>query len=199
MTTVFRPSTPARFAGRTEPIGSEMAKDDEFTTFAEAATAPLLRLGWLLTADHDRAQDLAQSALMRTYISWNRITSDDPLGYARKIMVNLHTDWLRRRPWREGSRAQVPERASPHDSHSAVEDRMALVLALQSLSRRERATVVLRYYTDLSAAETAQIMGVSVGTVKSVCSRALHKLRVDPALGAASRSTIHAQPHVTSA
>jgi RNA polymerase sigma-70 factor (sigma-E family) len=159
-----------------------MAKDDEFTAFAQSATGSLLRLGWLLTADGHQAQDLVQSALVRTYVAWNRITGDDPLAYTRKIMVNVHNDWLRRRPWRERSRDQVPERPVTRDAHSSVEDRAALVQALQSLSRRERTTVVLRYYIDLSETETAQTMGVSVGTVKSVSCRALRKLRIDPAL-----------------
>lgn len=157
-----------------------MPRDDEFTAFAQSATASLLRLGWLLTADGHQAQDLVQSALVRTYVAWNRITGDDPLAYTRKIMVNVHNDWSRRRPWRERSRDQLPERPATRDAHGGVEDRVALVQALQSLSRRERTAVVLRYYVNLSEAETAQIMGVSAGTVTSVCSRGLRKLRIDP-------------------
>lgn len=165
-------------------------RDEGFVEFAGAATPSLLGLGWLLTGDRQQAQDLAQSALVRTYTSWSRIRNDDALAYTRRIMVNLHTDWLRRMPWLERSAAQVPDRQSRTDDHGTVETRMALVAALQSLSRRERATVVLRYYVDLSEAETAHLLGVSVGTVKSVCSRALRKLRVDPALD--STSTISA-------
>lgn len=163
----------------------------DFDEFAAAATQPLLRLGWLLTGDAEQAQDLAQNTLIRAYGAWHRVRHDDALGYARRIMVNLHTDWLRRRPWREQSRAEVPDAPAgagmhgggPHDGgHGAVEDRAALVAALQSLTRRERAAIVLRYYVDLSEQQTAQTLGVSVGTVKSVCSRALAKLRVSPAL-----------------
>ena len=159
-------------------------RDEEFVEFAATATPALLRLGWLLTGVRQQAQDLAQSALMRTYTSWNRIRNDDALAYARKVTVNLHTDWLRRRPWLERSRADLPERQARADDHGTVEARMALVTALQSLGRRERAIGVLRYYVDLSEAETAQILGISPGTVKSVCSRALRKLRVSPALAA---------------
>jgi RNA polymerase sigma-70 factor (sigma-E family) len=176
----------------------------DFDEFAAAATQPLLRLGWLLTGDAEQAQDLAQNTLVRTYGAWHRVRHaeissgdvgrDDALAYARRVMVNLHTDWLRRRPWREQPRAEVPEPGGHdgrhhsghhggHDGgHGAVEDRAALVAALQSLTRRERAAVVLRYYVDLSEQQTAQTLGVSVGTVKSVCSRALAKLRNSPAL-----------------
>ncbi|GAA3189495.1 SigE family RNA polymerase sigma factor [Dactylosporangium siamense] len=165
----------------------------DFDEFAAAAAKPLLRLGWLLTGDANQAQDLAQSTLIRTYGAWHRVRHDDALSYARRIMVNLHTDWLRRRPWREQPRADLHDGnhrgnhrgdlSGGHDGgHGAVEDRAALVAALQSLTRRERAAIVLRYYVDLSEQQTAQTLGVSVGTVKSVCSRALAKLRVSPAL-----------------
>lgn len=162
----------------------------DFDEFAAAAAQPLLRLGWLLTGDAEQAQDLAQNTLIRTYGAWHRVRHDDALSYARRVMVNLHTDWLRRRPWREQPRAEVPDTggrdgglSGGHDGgHGAVEDRAALVAALQSLTRRERAAIVLRYYVDLSEQQTALTLGVSVGTVKSVCSRALAKLRVSPAL-----------------
>ena len=158
----------------------------DFDEFAAAAAQPLLRLGWLLTGHAEQAQDLAQNTLIRTYGAWHRVRHDDALSYARRVMVNLHTDWLRRRPWREQPRAELPDtdgRDGGHDGgNGAVEDRAALVAALQSLTRRERAAIVLRYYVDLSEQQTAQTLGVSVGTVKSVCSRALAKLRVSPAL-----------------
>ncbi|MEU0552547.1 SigE family RNA polymerase sigma factor [Dactylosporangium sp. NPDC006015] len=154
----------------------------DFDDFATAATQPLLRLGWLLTGDAEQAQDLAQQTLIRTYGAWHRVRHDDALSYARRVMVNLHTDWLRRRPWREQARAEVPDTGAHDGGHGAVEDRAALVAALQSLTRRERAAIVLRYYVDLSEQQTAQTLGVSVGTVKSVCSRALAKLRTSPAL-----------------
>jgi RNA polymerase sigma-70 factor (sigma-E family) len=154
----------------------------DFDEFAAAATQPLLRLGWLLTGHAEQAQDLAQTTLIRTYGAWHRVRHDDALSYARRVMVNLHTDWLRRRPWREQPRAELPDTGGPDGGHGAIEDRAALVAALQSLTRRERAAIVLRYYVDLSEQQTAQTLGVSVGTVKSVCSRALAKLRVSPAL-----------------
>lgn len=152
-------------------------RDDAFDEFAAAATQPLLRLGWLLSGNAEQAQDLAQAALVRTFGAWHRVRQDDALAYARRVLVNLHTDWLRRRPWREQPAGTLPDRAAPQRDHDAVDDRMSLVAALQRLTRRERATVVLRYYVDLSEGETADTLGVSVGTVKSVSSRALAKLR----------------------
>ncbi|MEV0127255.1 sigma factor [Dactylosporangium sp. NPDC050688] len=123
----------------------------DFDEFAAAATQPLLRLGWLLTGHAEQPQDLAQTTLIRTYGAWHRVRHDDALSYARRVMVNLHTDWLRRRPWREQPRADLPAEGTGHDGgHGAVEDRAALVAALQSLTRRERAAIVLRYYVDLS-------------------------------------------------
>ncbi|WP_238018416.1 SigE family RNA polymerase sigma factor [Dactylosporangium sp. AC04546] len=154
----------------------------DFDEFAAAAARPLLRLGWLLSGSAEQAQDLAQTALVRTYTAWHRVREEDALAYARRVLVNLHTDWLRRRPWREVALAEPPELAAADPGHTAVEERAALIAALQTLSRKERAAVVLRYYADLSERETAQTLGVSVGTVKSVCSRALAKLRASPLL-----------------
>ena len=113
-------------------------RDAEFTEFAGTATPRLLRLGWLLTGDRQQAQDLVQSALMRTYISWQRIRNDDAKAYTRKILVNLHTDWLRRRFWLERSVPELPHDPDGGDRVGRVEARMALIAALQSLSRRER-------------------------------------------------------------
>ena len=165
-----------------------MAVGDDFAEFAGAATAPLLRLAWLLTGHREQAQDLVQSALVRTFTRWNRIDRPDALAYTRRIVVNLHTDWLRRRPWREQGHARVPERPAPGDGPEAVLDRAALMAMLRRLSRRERATLVLRYYIDLSEADTARTLGVSVGTGKSVSSRALAKLRQDPEWAGPHRS-----------
>jgi RNA polymerase sigma-70 factor (sigma-E family) len=165
--------------------------ETEFAEFAGPATARLLRLAWLLTGDRHQAQDLVQSALVRTYTSWHRIRDDDAMAYTRKIVVNLHTDWLRRRFWLERSVPEVPAVPDEADGVRRVESRMALVAALQSLGRRERTVVVLRYYLDLSEAETAETLGVTTGTVKSTASRALRKLRTNPHL-ADSHPLLHA-------
>lgn len=165
--------------------------ETEFAEFAGPATPRLLRLAWLLTGDRHQAQDLVQSALVRTYTSWHRIRDDDAMAYTRRIVVNLHTDWLRRRFWLERSVPEVPAVPDEADGVRRVESRMALVAALQSLGRRERTVVVLRYYLDLSEAETAETLGVSAGTVKSTASRALRRLRTNPHL-ADSHPLLHA-------
>lgn len=157
-------------------------RDTEFVEFAGSATPRLLRLGWLLTGDRHQAQDLVQSTLVRTYTSWHRIRDEDAFAYTRRILVNLHTDWLRRRFWLERSVPDIPDQPAPADGHGAVDARMALVAALQSLSRRERSVVVLRYYMDLSEAETAETLRLSVGAVKSFAWRGLRKLRDSPHL-----------------
>src|SRR5438309_10661234 len=98
----------------------------------------LHRVAYLLTADSGQAEELTQNALARTYAAWRRIRNDDAYAYARRVLVNLHTDWWRARAG-----------------------------ALQGLTRRERAVIVHRYFLDLTEQQTARELGVSVGTVKS--------------------------------
>lgn len=157
------------------------AANDGFAQFMHGNAQRLGRVAYLLTGDVSRAEELAQEALARTYRSWHRVRSDDAYGYARRVLVNLHTDWWRRR-WREHSVPQVPERSGSGDPTDTAADRDALKRALRTLTARERAVVVLRFYLDLSEAQTAAELGVSPGTVKSTTSRALRKLRVSPTL-----------------
>lgn len=148
------------------------------------ATSGLARTAWLLTGDREQARDLVQTALTRTYAAWGRVRREDAHAYARRVLVNAHTDWRRRRPWREHPTAidvEPPARPGPGGA-DLVDERAALVAALRTLARRERAVVVLRYYADLSEAETADALGISRGAVKSLASRALAKLRVCPEL-----------------
>ena len=126
-----------------------------------------------------------QEALVRTYGAWSRIQNDDPAAYARRVLVNARTDsWRRRR--QEHLVEEPPEPPpTPRDPVAVIDERLALVSALRSLSGRERAVIVLRYFVDLSEADTAAELGVSVGTVKSTASRALAKLRDESAVAAA--------------
>ncbi|MEV7332256.1 SigE family RNA polymerase sigma factor [Micromonospora sp. NPDC093244] len=153
-----------------------MARGDaEFVEFAQAATARLVHAAFLMTGDHHRAEDAAQTALVRTYASWSRIRDDDAYGYARRILVNHLVDgW--RRPLREYPTEQVPEQRRD-DVADEVVTRRWLTASLGALSPRERAIVVLRYYFDLPEAQVARELAISVGTVKSTSSRALEKLR----------------------
>ena len=155
------------------------AVDEEFSAFVAARSRHLLHAAHLLTGDRHRAEDLLQTALTRAYLRWDRI--DEPEGYVRRTMVNAHTDWWRRKPWREQSTDEVPEVAGPDDAAS-YDVRDAVLSALATLSGRQRAVVVLRYYEGLSEAEIAAALGCSAGTVKSAASRAMAKLREHPGL-----------------
>jgi RNA polymerase sigma-70 factor (sigma-E family) len=159
----------------TQPIDPDRS-DAEFTAFVTASSARLLRTAWLLTLNREQAQDLVQLAYVKTFAVWRRVRRDDAESYARRVLVNSHIDWWRRAPWRERSTAQLPERAI-NNNETAIAERTALAAALRELTKRERTVVVLRYYLDISEADVAAELNVSLGTVKSTASKALAKLR----------------------
>jgi RNA polymerase sigma-70 factor (sigma-E family) len=143
----------------------------------EARQAWLLRTAFLLTGDHHSAEDLVQTTLAKVYLHWDKVHRRETVdAYARRILVNENNSvWRRAWKRREVSRARVPEQAAtdlPDDGSSA-----ALWALVQALPRRQRAVIVLRYYEELTEAETADALGISVGTVKSQASRALATLR----------------------
>lgn len=153
--------------------------DSSFEAFVAARSRHLLHTAHLLTGDRHRAEDLLQTALTRAYLRWDRI--DEPEGYVRRSLVNAHTDWWRRKPWREQVSSELPE-TPVQDGTAAYEERDAVLAALATLTGRQRAVVVLRYYEGLSEAEIAAALGCSTGTVKSAASRAMTKLRAHPGL-----------------
>ena len=154
--------------------------DDEFVQFAQVSSPRLVHAAFLLTGTRDDAEDLAQTALVRTYAAWSRVRRRGAHAYARQTLVNLVTDrW--RRPLREVATAQMPESPTRADLAEEVIDRRWLVAMLLALAPQERAVIILRHYFDLSEAETAAELKVSVGTIKSTNSRALSKLRVSAA------------------
>lgn len=160
--------------------------DEEFAGFMSASAPRLYRVAYLLAGDAAQAEELTQQALVRTYTAWARIDGGDAYGYARRILVNLHNDWWRRRFLRERPVADVPEpRRAERDPADGVAVRDGVVAALRALTRRERAVVVCRYYLDLTEQQTADELGVALGTVKSTNARALRKLRIDPHLNPA--------------
>ncbi|BFU43570.1 SigE family RNA polymerase sigma factor [Krasilnikovia sp. MM14-A1004] len=151
--------------------------DDEFVEFATASSARLQHVAFLLTGDRHEAEDAAQAALVRTYAAWARVRRRDAYAYARTVLANLVTDkW--RRPLREYATEQLPEGPVPRDLADDVTRRRWLIGALDVLSPRERAVIVLRHYVDLPEAEVARELNLSLGTVKSLNSRGLAKLRV---------------------
>lgn len=146
-----------------------------FAEFVAARQMALSRTAYLLTGDHHAAQDLVQSALVKTAAHWSRlIANGDPEAYIRRVMVNENTSWWRRRPPQPVE--HLPERGTP-DQTERADSRLALLAALGTLAPRQRAVIVLRYFEDLSEAETSEILGCSVGTVKSQTHDALARLR----------------------
>lgn len=164
-----------------EDSGPRPDPEQEFDEFAVAAWPRLRRSAYLLCGDGHLAEDLAQVSLERTYAAWRRVRRGDAHAYARKVLVNVNIDRLRRRRWRETGDTALAHLADPRDGHRATDERDELVRLLLTLSERERRVVVLRHYFDLSEADVAGELGVSPGTVKSTLSRALAKLRVSAA------------------
>jgi RNA polymerase sigma-70 factor (sigma-E family) len=154
-----------------------MAGDDpDFLEFFAAEFWPLRRVGFLLTGSWDQAEELAQEAMARTYAVWPRVRRyQRPAAYARKVLVNRHRSVLRRAVVE--ARHLVANR--PQDRHEPDfgSDGLVLWQALQQLSSRQRAGIVLRYYLDLPEAEVARLLGVPLGTVKSLVHRGLVRLR----------------------
>ena len=104
--------------------------------------------------------------------------ADDPVAYVRRVMVNTHISWWRRRRVEEYPTDEIPDQAvADHAGTSDLQDSMRR--AVDRLPQRMRAAVVLRYYEDMTEAEVADVLGVSLGTVKSTVSRAVAKLRDD--------------------
>jgi RNA polymerase sigma-70 factor (sigma-E family) len=154
----------------------------DFDEFVAARSSRLLRTAYLLTRDHALAEDLLQTALTKAWFSWSRIEGD-PEPYVRKVLVNTFASWWRRRWNGEHAYAEPPEPDPAPGGHDTADERHDLWTAMGRLPRRQRAVIVLRYVEDLTEAETARLLGVSLGTVKSQTSKALAKLRIDPALG----------------
>ena len=162
-----------------------MTDRSEFDGFVLVNSQRLLRTAFLLTRDQASAQDLLQTALVQAWRAWGRIDGD-PMPYVRRILLNAYTSSWRRR-WRgEVPTDELGDVAAP--TVGSFEERDLVWSALGRLPRRQRAVVVLRYFEDLTEAETAQVLGISVGTVKSQTSKAMSRLRVDTTLTPASAS-----------
>jgi RNA polymerase sigma-70 factor (sigma-E family) len=154
-------------------------QEQEFRRFVASRSGALLRTAYLLTGNPHDAQDLLQTALMSVARRWASITRhDQPEPYVRKAMYRHRINWWRGRSRRpEVVVERVPEHSVRGDFADDSAARWSIVDALAKLPPKQRAVVVLRYYEDRSEAETAEIMGISPGTVRSQASRALAKLR----------------------
>ena len=160
----------------------------EFRRFVAGRSPALLRTAYLLVGgDWALAEDLLQAALVKTYLAWGRIEDRGAVErYVRRTMATTATSWWRRRWTGERATAVLPEVASA-DRTGLVDEQDALWRLVRELPPRQRAVLVLRFYEDLSEADTARTLGLSVGTVKSHTSRALATLRA--ALQTSSEAT----------
>ncbi|RZU73118.1 RNA polymerase sigma-70 factor (sigma-E family) [Micromonospora kangleipakensis] len=151
--------------------------EEEFREFVAARSGALLRTAYLLAGDWATAEDLLQTALTKTYLAWKRLGGIDAIEpYARRVLVNTSTSWWRRRWHGERPTDVLPERAGVDEIEQQL-DRDALWRHLSALPARQRAVLVLRFYEDMSEAQTAALLEISPGTVKSQTSRALSTLR----------------------
>lgn len=166
----------------TTPRTAPTAQPPTFTSYVRARGPVLMRTARSLTSNPSDAEDLLQTALTKTYLAWERIEDHRALdGYVRRALLNTRTSQWRKRRVDEYAVEELPE-PDPVPGPDPAEQqavRDAMWRAVVRLPPRQRAMVVLRYYEDLSEAATAQVLGVSVGTVKSAVSRALAKLRED--------------------
>jgi RNA polymerase sigma-70 factor (sigma-E family) len=152
-------------------VGAMREDADSFDAFVRARLPHLLRFGRALTGSEHAAADLVQDALERTLVRWSQVTSDDPEGYVRRTMVNRSIS-----VWRKLGRERLTDEV-PQQRYDDPERDDALMAALRQLPPRQRAVIALRYYDDLTEAQTAAVMGCSVGTVKSQASSAMARLR----------------------
>lgn len=146
--------------------------ETDFEEFVTARSAALLRTAYLLTGSHQDAEDLVQTALIKAVPRWGRVREHEP--YVRRILVHESVSRWRRRRWRETSTESLPELGNVGVD---VDTRLVLAQALGRLSPRQRAVIVLRYFDDLTETQTADLLRISVGTVKSQARDALARLR----------------------
>jgi len=151
-------------------------REAEFVAFVSSSSRYLARTAYLLTGNTDVANDMVQESLTRTYAAWRRVRPGEARAYARRVLVNLNTDrWRRRTP----AATELWDVADPGNAERTVDDRDQIARMLASLGPQQRRVIVLRYFDDLPEAEVAACLGISVGAVKSACSRGLASLRDD--------------------
>jgi RNA polymerase sigma-70 factor (sigma-E family) len=144
----------------------------EFSAWAQGCQHRLLRTAFLLCGDPQRAEDLVQEALVKVAVRWDRLRAGSPDAYARRILVNDNISW-----WRRHRREQVGTAAEAEVGPPDTETSLVVRRALDRLTPRQRTVLVLRHFEDLSERETARVLGVSVGTVKSQNAAAVARLR----------------------
>jgi len=158
----------------------DRASEQEYRDFVVARRPGLVREAYLLVGDVHLAEDLVQTVLAKTYVAWHRVSaSKAPDAYVRRILVNTNVSRFRRRRVSEVLTDALPDAAAPP---SAPPENAAVIQALMGLSRQQRTAIVLRFWDDLPESAVADLMGCSVGSVRTHTARALAKLRSTPAL-----------------
>ncbi len=160
-------------------------REHVFDAFVRDNSPALLRVGWLLTGDWASAEDLVQSALVTTWRKWQTIRrTDRPAVYVHRVMMTTYLGWRRRRWVGEVPRPDLPDHPAAFDEFGRSDLQQSLRSAMLRLPPKQRATIALRYFLDLSERDTADTLGCSLGTVKSNAARAIATLRTDPNLAA---------------
>lgn len=152
--------------------------DESFREYVQARGAALSRAAYLMTGDAYLAEDLVQQTLVRVASRWEKVVAGgDPDAYVRRVLYHQHISW-----WRRWRREPVPVERLPEpagfEPHGPLDTAIVVRQVLGRLAPRQRAVLVLRYFEDLSEAQTAAVLGISVGTVKSQTRDALARLRV---------------------
>ncbi|MGW1839881.1 SigE family RNA polymerase sigma factor [Streptomyces sp. BBFR2] len=174
---------PAPAGPATERTAPADGSDAAFTAYVQERRSALYATAYHLTGDRYEAEDLLQSALFSTYRAWDRISDKAALGgYLRRTMTNLHISAWRRRKLNEYPTEELPETAGDTDAMRGTELRAVLWQALARLPEPQRTMLVLRYYEGRTDPEIADILNISVGTVKSSIWRSLRRLREDEVL-----------------
>lgn len=174
---------PATFDGARPRTQAQAEAEAAFTAYVQERRASLYATAYHLTGDRFAAEDLLQSALFSTYRAWDRISDKAAVGgYLRRTMTNLHISAWRRRKLSEYPTEELPETVGDTDEMGGTELRAVLWQALARLPEQQRTMLVLRYYEGRTDPEIADILGISVGTVKSSIWRSLRRMRDDQAL-----------------
>ncbi|GAA0929640.1 SigE family RNA polymerase sigma factor [Virgisporangium ochraceum] len=155
-----------------------MDQQRSFETYVRQRGQALYRIAYLLTGDHHHAQDLVQQALLKVVGRWRRLAADgDPDPYVRRVLYTEHVGRWRRSKRTVSESGPIHREPVAADGADDLVAALAVREALATLAPRQRAVIVLRYFEDLTEAQTAEVLGIRVGTVKSQARDALARLR----------------------
>jgi RNA polymerase sigma-70 factor (sigma-E family) len=152
--------------------------NQQFQEFVAARTPALIRLAYLLTGDQHSAEDLLQTALTKTLVRWRSLRNGNPEAYVRKVLYHEQVSWWRRASRRRETPVHPLPDTSSADLTGDVDLRLQMRDALLQLTAKQRAVLVLRYFEDLPESQVADVLGCSVGTVRSQTHRAVARLRI---------------------